>query len=287
MDKIIRFVTTMLVVSFSVLLGSSAVFADEVVKYSFLAKVPDIGVIHFSSCTGMGSESEVHEKPRLDYSGFSKVPGIVFGTSVVCKRPMLPKSVAWEWHKKIVPHHSQSNDANLYKNILIVALDNKNQEMAWWHLLRAWPSKVVNLYDGESLIEEVVLVSDSTQRLNSPNGWDLHEPPIPGLSTVEPPKVEMATGYVAAQKGGQQVDLSGRWTSNIGLIYQISQNGSKLSYQDPMMHKPVNGTVDGKTVTVSWTEGNAVKNLKGTITSMASDNRAKTISWANGVIFQR
>jgi len=109
---------------------------------------------------------------------------------------------------------------------------------------------------------------------------------LPAAST-QPPKVEMGTGYVTTQKGGQQVDLSGTWNSNIGLVYKISQNGNKISYEDPMMHKPVNGTVDGKTVTVSWAEGNTLKSLKGTITSVGKDGKAKRINWANGVIFQR
>ena len=109
------------------------------------------------------------------------------------------------------------------------------------------------------------------------------------LSTIptQPPKVEMSTGYVAAQKGVQQVDLSGTWNSNIGLVYQISQNGNKLTYQDPMMHKTVNGTIDGKTVTVSWTEGNAVKNLKGSITLVGGDGKAKRIEWENSVVYHR
>jgi len=109
----------------------------------------------------------------------------------------------------------------------------------------------------------------------------------PWLKPVQTPKVEMGTGYVTTQKGGQQVDLSGTWNSNIGLVYKISQNGNKISYEDPMMHKPVNGTVDGKTVTVSWAEGNTLKSLKGTITSVGKDGKAKRINWANGVIFQR
>jgi len=296
MEKIIRFVTTMLVISFSGLLGSSAVFADEIVKYSFLVKVPEIGVIPFTSCTGMGSESEVIEL-MVNIPGYNsnhiKNPRKVCSTNIVCKRPILPKTGIWEWQEHIVGKSGGIDyKENFSKDIFVVALDPQSQEMAWWYLYRAWPSKVVCLYDGERLIEEVVLVSDFTLRLNSPpTNWESYEPPTPGLSTVEPPKVEMSTGYVVAPgakaQGDQQVDLSGTWNSNIGLVYQISQNGNKLSYQDPMMHKPVNGTVDGKTVTVSWTEGNAVKNLKGTITSTGNDGKAKRIEWENSVVFNR
>ena len=85
----------------------------------------------------------------------------------------------------------------------------------------------------------------------------------------------------------QYPELFCTWNSNIGLVYQISQNGNKISYQDPMMHKPVSGTIDGKTVTVSWTEGNAVKNLKGTITLVGGDGKAKRIEWENSVVFNR
>jgi len=103
----------------------------------------------------------------------------------------------------------------------------------------------------------------------------------------QPSEIDMATGGVPTDSFIQYPDLSGKWTSNIGLVYQISQNGNKLSYQDPMMHKPVNGTIDGKTVTVSWMEGNAVKSIKGTITSVGNDGVAKRIEWENSVVFNR
>ena len=113
---------------------------------------------------------------------------------------------------------------------------------------------------------------------------------LPG-ATAQPSKLEMSTGYVVAPgakaQGGQQIDLSGVWNSNIGLVYNINQNGNKISYQDPLMHKPVNGTVDGKTVTVSWMEGNAVKSIKGSITSISNDGVAKRIEWQNNVIYHR
>jgi hypothetical protein len=109
----------------------------------------------------------------------------------------------------------------------------------------------------------------------------------PYLKAVQPPKVEMGTGYVTTQKGGQQVDLSGTWNSNVGLVYNINQNGNKILYQDPMMKKPVNGTVNGKTVTVSWMDGNAMKSIKGTITSVDNNGIAKRIEWQNNVVFNR
>ena len=107
----------------------------------------------------------------------------------------------------------------------------------------------------------------------------------------QPQKAEIAKGYMTVPavkaQGAQQIDLSGTWNSNIGLVYQISQSGSSLFYQDPMMHKQVNGTVDGKTVTVSWMEGNAMKSIKGTITSVDNNGIAKRIEWQNNVVFNR
>ena len=97
----------------------------------------------------------------------------------------------------------------------------------------------------------------------------------------------MAKGSIPIDSFIQYPDLSGTWNSNIGLVYEISQNKDKISYQDPMMHKPVNGTIDGKTVTVSWMEGNAVKIIKGTITSVSNDGVAKRIEWQNSAVFHR
>jgi hypothetical protein len=111
------------------------------------------------------------------------------------------------------------------------------------------------------------------------------------VASTQPPKVQPGSGYVVAPgakaQNAQQIDLSGTWNSSIGLVYQISQEGNKLFYQDPMMHKPVNGTIDGKTVTVSWTEGNAVKNVRGTITLVGGDGKAKRIEWENNVVYYR
>ena len=113
----------------------------------------------------------------------------------------------------------------------------------------------------------------------------------PAMTTTpsQPPQHDKTadTSNLASMLAKKIPELSGTWNSSIGLVYNINQNGNKISYQDPMMHKPVNGTVDGKTVTVSWMEGNNQKELIGTITSMESDTRAKTISWANGVIFNK
>jgi hypothetical protein len=82
-------------------------------------------------------------------------------------------------------------------------------------------------------------------------------------------------------------DLSGAWKSNIGLVYKISQKWYEISNQDPMMNKPVKGTVAGNTVTVSWMEGNAIKSIKGTITQVGNDGQAKRIEWQNSVVFHR
>jgi hypothetical protein len=109
----------------------------------------------------------------------------------------------------------------------------------------------------------------------------------PYLKAVQPSKIKPSSGYVISQEGGQQIDLSGTWNSNIGLVYQISQNENKLSYQDPLMHKPVNGVIDGKIVTVSWKEGNALKSIKGTITEVGAAGKAKRVKWQNNVVFHR
>ena len=120
----------------------------------------------------------------------------------------------------------------------------------------------------------------------------VYSKPPPKIETATPkpgPQQDKVTGtsYITSLLAKQYPKLSGTWNSNIGLVYKINQNGNKISYQDPMMHKPVNGTVKGKTVTVSWKEGNNLKELRGTITSIKGENTATTISWPNGVIFNK
>ena len=134
--------------------------------------------------------------------------------------------------------------------------------------------------------------SNMAKQINWVNGAIFNRLATPPSMTATPKLPQqsdkaMATGYVLGKVVKQYPELFGTWNSNIGLVYQISQNGNKISYQDPMMHKPVSGTIDGKTVTVSWTEGNAVKNLKGTITLVGGDGKAKRIEWENSVVFNR
>jgi type VI secretion system secreted protein Hcp len=81
-------------------------------------------------------------------------------------------------------------------------------------------------------------------------------------------------------------DLAGIWGSNIGLTYSITQSGAQCTWTDN------NGamgiiTPAASGLTTNWTDGGGPHSSSGVITESDATGRPATISWSNGVVFQR
>jgi len=81
-------------------------------------------------------------------------------------------------------------------------------------------------------------------------------------------------------------DLAGTWGSNIGLTYTITQSGTQCTWTD------TNGVTGAITLTASglttnWTDAGGPQSATGIITESDATGRPRTISWNNGVVFQR
>lgn len=97
-------------------------------------------------------------------------------------------------------------------------------------------------------------------------------------------------GESPGQAGTQTVahyDISGRWNSNIGFVYDIQQSGNSFTWQvvSPISEQG-QGTFTGwDQISAEWNGDNGSGSGSGTIEY--SGNEAVSISWNNGVIFTR
>ena len=81
-------------------------------------------------------------------------------------------------------------------------------------------------------------------------------------------------------------DISGRWQSNILSVYDISQDGAGFTWRKLGSTEVGRGTVDGTSISASWTGGRAASSTTGTI-EVDAEGRARRIVWKNGVVFFR
>jgi len=82
-------------------------------------------------------------------------------------------------------------------------------------------------------------------------------------------------------------DISGKWNSNIGIIYQITQQGNSFSWFDTKTNIKAAGTIRGDQLTAEWIERRIKHSVTGRITDYDSTGRPIRIAWSNKVIFHR
>lgn len=82
-------------------------------------------------------------------------------------------------------------------------------------------------------------------------------------------------------------DVSGLWESNIGSVYQISQNGSNFEWIVKNKNEVGNGTIKGVNLSAQWRGRQGGGAAQGKITVVNSEGKATKIQWNNGVVFHR
>ncbi len=83
------------------------------------------------------------------------------------------------------------------------------------------------------------------------------------------------------------IQLAGRWNSTIGVVYDVTQDGSTFRWnvaEGRAQGQIGSGSIAGTSVKVSWTPPGA-GTAQGTVT--AAGGRATRIEWSNGVVFVR
>ncbi len=82
-------------------------------------------------------------------------------------------------------------------------------------------------------------------------------------------------------------DISGRWQSNIRMVYEITQKGDQFTWRKVGTEEVGKGTIRGKAVMASWSGGLIPGSAVGEIVEVDANGVAQRITWKNGVVFFR
>jgi hypothetical protein len=91
---------------------------------------------------------------------------------------------------------------------------------------------------------------------------------------------------VTFEREGIPIDISGRWKSTLGPVYQITQKGDKFSWEVENIYAPGTGAINGRRVKASWL-GPSPGLGNGRLTEVDAAGRATRIAWDSGVIFEK
>ncbi len=82
-------------------------------------------------------------------------------------------------------------------------------------------------------------------------------------------------------------DIAGTWSSSVGLVYEIKQNGNQFTWFAVVTNEKGQGTLTGKIIKVSWSGLLGNGSTQGEVTKTDAQNRAIEIRWKNGAVFYR
>jgi hypothetical protein len=111
-------------------------------------------------------------------------------------------------------------------------------------------------------------------------------PPQPAPQEPQPPPREPQPTPQSTPQS-QRYDISGRWTSNVRLVYQFRQDGNTFTWQVEGQDQAIRGTISGRTLETSWPGRSTSEKVTGEITETSEQGRALAIRWSNGIEFKR
>jgi hypothetical protein len=85
----------------------------------------------------------------------------------------------------------------------------------------------------------------------------------------------------------ETLDISGKWNSNIELVYEFTQNGYQFTWFVALNNQKGAGTLSGHNLSASWSDAGGSGSAEGRITAVDANGRAVRIEWDNGVVFER
>jgi phage tail-like protein len=121
----------------------------------------------FRECTGLGSENEVVEYKASGAKGeqvIKKVPGRLKWNNITLKRGITDSMDMWEWRKLV----EKGDMKAARKNGTVTMFNQKNEPIAKWDFVNAWPSKLTgpgaNAGNNEVAIEEMEITHEGYER---------------------------------------------------------------------------------------------------------------------------
>ena len=122
----------------------------------------------FRECTGIGSENEVVEYKAAAEGGkfvMKKIPGRMKWNNITLKRGITDAMDMWKWRKLV----EEGNMSEARKSGSILMYNQKNEPIAQWDFLQAWPSKLTgptaNAGNNEVAIEELEITHEGYERI--------------------------------------------------------------------------------------------------------------------------
>jgi hypothetical protein len=104
-----------------------------------------------------------------------------------------------------------------------------------------------------------------------------------GSMTASPGKAPKPQGVTPAPIP----NVSGQWKSNIGVVYDMTQNGDNFEWTVKAKNEIGNGFIKGSNISASWKSPFGSGASNGKITTVDSAGKATKIQWYNGVQFYR
>lgn len=121
----------------------------------------------FRECTGLGSENEVVEYKASGPDGkqvIKKVPGRLKWNNITLKRGITDTMDMWKWRQLV----EQGDMTAARKNGTVTMFNQKNEPIAKWDFINAWPSKLsgpsANAGNNEVAIEELEITHEGYER---------------------------------------------------------------------------------------------------------------------------
>jgi phage tail-like protein len=138
---------------------------DPLGSYVYLLEVGGKSFGHFTTCSGIGSITEIAKQKVVNKQGqqvIKKVPGSPRWLDITLKRGLSPNMSVWQWRQQVV-----TGDINATrKNFSIVLLNQKGGQVARWNFSNGWPSKVEALNSREMPpIETLVITHEGMKRI--------------------------------------------------------------------------------------------------------------------------
>ena len=140
---------------------------DPLLGFNFMLELEGAIAGYFTECSGIGSEHEITEHKVVDNQGHEivrKIPGRLKFQDVTLKRGITSNMEIWEWRQDVV----DGDMRGARKNCTISMLDREYKQVAIWHFLNSFPSKVtgpsLKSDDNSFGVEEVTIVHEGMHR---------------------------------------------------------------------------------------------------------------------------
>jgi phage tail-like protein len=137
-------------------------FKDPYGSFRFLVEIDGIARAAFSECSGFDSTVEVTDYQEGGDPTRRKIPGRTTYSNIQLKWGMSEDTELYEWHRKAMRGEIER------KNGSIVLLDSRQEEVARWNFVRAWPTKWdgpdLNAGSNDLAIETIEIVHEGLER---------------------------------------------------------------------------------------------------------------------------